>query len=123
MVPLSKVIKPLDPTIKVIKTIVEPHRYQVSVISEKATTPIAPQVYVVKIESDTEKLNPKSRIKGFCDCHDFRYRQAYCWYVNDGLLMEPSFVLTPPEKTNPNCDMRMCKHMASVAHYIISRNL
>jgi len=123
MVSLSKVIKPSDSTIKVIDTHIENYRYQISLISTAATTKPSPQVYVVKLESDTEKLNPNSKIKGYCDCHDFRYRQAYCWYVNDGLLMEPAFVLTPPEKTNPNCDMKMCKHLATATHFILSRRL
>jgi len=123
MVPLSKVIKASDQTIKILETHIEPYRYQVSVMSTAATTKPAPQVYVCKIETNTTKLNPKSMIKAYCDCHDFRYRQAYCWYVNDGLLMQPSFVLTPPEKTNPNCDMRMCKHLATVTHFIMSKNI
>ena len=123
MIELSRVIRPPDPTIKIIKFWHEPYRYQVSVISTKATTKPAPQVYVVKLECNTEKLQPNSKIKGYCDCHDFRYRQAYCWYQHDALIMEPAFLLQPPEKTNPNCELKMCKHMATVTHYILARNL
>jgi len=123
MIPLSKVIRPADPTIKVLKVHKEPFRYQISVISIDATTPPPPQIYVVKFECNTEKLQANSLIKGYCDCHDFRYRQAYCWYINDALLLEPAFVLEPPKVRNPNCELRMCKHMATAAHYILARNL
>ena len=123
MIELSKIIRPADPSIKIIKFWSEPHRYQVSVISTKATTKPAPQIYVVKLECNTEKLRPDSKIKGYCDCHDFRYRQAYCWYQYGALLLPPAFVLQPPEKTNPNCELRACKHMATVIHYILARNL
>jgi len=123
MIPLSKVMRPADPTIKVLKVVHEPYRYQVSVISINATTKPPPQVYVVKIECNTEKLQPNSKIKGYCDCHDFRYRQAYCWWVHDALLLPPAFVLQPPEKTNPDCKLRMCKHMATVVQYILTRKL
>ncbi len=123
MIELSKVIRPKDNSIKVLKIMKEPYRYQITVVSTKATTKPAPQVYVVKIESDTDKLKPTSKIKGYCDCHDFRYRQAYCWYEHGALIMEPAFLLRPPEKTNPNCQLRMCKHMALATHYILSRNL
>ena len=124
MLPLSDVIRPPRNDIKILKLVKEPHRYQASVISIHATTKPAPQVYTVKIICDTEKLHPNSKIKGYCDCHDFRYRQAYCWYINDALIMEPAFVLQPPQKTNPNChEIRMCKHLATVAHFILSRNI
>jgi len=123
MIELSKVIEPLDPTIKIVNVHKEPFRYQISVVSTKATTKPSPQIYVVKFESNTEKLNPSSKIKGYCDCHDFRYRLAYCWYEHDALLLPPAFLLRPPEKTNPGCKMRMCKHMATVAHYILARHL
>ena len=124
MIKLSDVIKPADSTIKIIDVRTEPYRYQISVISTVATTKPAPQVYIVKLECNTEKLGPKSLIKGFCDCHDFRYREAYCWYERDALLLEPSFLLEPPKKTNPGCQtLRMCKHLATASHYILSRNL
>jgi len=123
MLELSKVIEPANRTIKIIKTWSEPYRYQISVISTKATTKPAPQIYVVKIDCNTEKLHPNSKIKAYCDCHDFRYRQAYCWYEHGALIMEPSFLLKPPEKTNPSCKVRMCKHIATATHYILSRNL
>lgn len=124
MIPLSQVNRPRDNSIKVLKTIHEPYRYQVSVISTKATTKPSPQVYVVKFECNTEKMTPQSSIKGYCDCHDFRYRQAYCWYQRDALLLPPAFVLQPPEKTNPGCgQLRMCKHMAKAVYHILTRNL
>jgi len=124
MIPLSEVIRTPDHSIKVQKIVKEPHRYQVSVVSTKATTKPAPQVYVVKIECNTEKLTPKSKIKGYCDCHDFRYRQAYCWYERGALIMPQSFLLEPPKITNPGCgELRMCKHMTLAVSYILNRNL
>jgi len=124
MIDLSRVNKPSDPTIKIVKTHIEPYRYQLSCISTMATTKPAPQMYTAKIECNTEKLRPNSKIKVYCDCHDFRYRQAYCFYLKDALLMEPSFVLLPPDKTNPDCKkMKLCKHLSTGVHYILARNL
>ena len=123
MIALSKIIRPKDNTIKVLKVIHEPYRYQVSVISINATTKPPPQVYIVKIDCNTERLQPNSLIKGYCDCHDFRYRQAYCWWVNDALLLPPAFVLQPPEKTNPDCKLKMCKHMATAVQYILTKRI
>ena len=127
MVKISSILKSKPEvmnTIKVLKVIKEPYRYQVAVISKQATTKPAPQTYNVKIECSDEKIKPTSSIKGYCDCHDFRYRQAYCWYQRGALLMPPSFVLLPPDKTNPNCkEVRACKHISAVINYLIKKNI
>ena len=124
MIELAEIIESSDPTIQVLKLHKEPYRYQVACLSKKATTKPSPQLYTVKIECNTEKLRPTSKIKAYCDCHDFRYRQAYCWYTKDALLLPPAFVLTPPNKTNPNCGkLRACKHISTSIHYILARNL
>jgi hypothetical protein len=68
-----------DNTIKVIKTIKQPFIKQFVVISRKSTTTIKPSLYTVKIESNTPDLTPQSKIKCYCDCLYFIYRQAYCF--------------------------------------------
>jgi hypothetical protein len=113
-----------DPSIKVIKTINQPYIKQFVVISRKSTTGIKPSLYTVKIESNTPNLTPQSKIKVFCDCLDFRYRQAYCFNEKNALLIPPSFVIEPPDKTNPGCSkMRPCKHIKAALKYALEHNI
>ena len=113
-----------DNSIKVIKAINQPYIKQFVVISRKSSTGIKPSLYTVKIESNTPNLTPQSKVKVFCDCLDFRYRQAYCFNEKGALLIPPSFVIEPPDKTNPGCaKMRPCKHIRAALKYALERNL
>ena len=117
-VTVSQIMGVPDNSIKVIKTIKQPFIKQFVVISRKSTTTIKPQLYTVKIESNTPDLQPTSKVKVFCDCLDFRYRQAYCFNEKGALLIPPSFVIEPPDKTNPGCNkFRACKHIKAALKY------
>ena len=82
-----------------------------------------PNLYVVKIESDTPKILPTSKVKVYCSCLDFRYRLAYCFDQNGGLLTQPDFVLEPPKETNPNCIVRSCKHINIALKHAIQQGI
>ena len=113
-----------DSTIKVIKTIKQPFIKQFVVISRKSTTTIKPSLYTVKIESNTADLTPQSKIKCYCDCLDFRYRQAYCFHEKGALLSPPNYVIEPPDKTNPGCsEIRACKHIKAALKYGVERRV
>ena len=113
-----------DNTIKIIKTIKQPFIKQFVVISKKSTTTIKPSLYTVKIESNTADLTPTSKIKVFCDCLDFRYRNAYCFHQKGALLMPASYVIEPPDKTNAGCNQfRACKHIRAALKYGVERGI
>ena len=113
-----------DNSIKVIKTINQPYIKQFVVISRKSTTGIKPNLYTVKIESNTPKLTPRSKIKCYCNCLDFRYRQAFCFEQKGALLSPPDFVIEPPNKTNPGCEkLRPCKHIRAALKYALEHNI
>ena len=113
-----------DNSIKVIKTIKQPFIKQFVVISRKSTTTLKPNLYSVKIESNTPDLGPQSKIKCYCDCLDFRYRMAYCFHQKNALLAPANYVIEPPDKTNPNCrEVRACKHIRAALKYGIERGI
>ena len=119
-----------DSTIKVIRTINQPYIKQFVVLSKKSTTNIKPNLYTVKVESDTPKLTPRSKIKCSCTCADFRYRLAYCFHEKGALLTSEDFLLKldgqeiKPDKTNPGCHkFRACKHIRAALKYGLERNM
>jgi len=113
-----------DNSIKVIKSIKQPFIKQFVVISKKSTTTIKPNLYNVKIETDTADLLPTSKVKCYCDCLDFQYRMAYCFNEKGALLIPQGFVIEPPDKTNAGCkQFRACKHIRSSLKYGIERKL
>lgn len=67
--------------------------------------------YNVAIHMDTEQLTPKSNLKVYCSCSDFKFRWAYVLYKQGALLNPKEFVLEPPKKTNPDNKMNACKHI------------
>ena len=119
----SSILRVPDASIKVIKVINRPYIKQFSLISKKSTTDIQPSMYVVKIESDTPKIIPTSKLKVYCSCLDFRYRLAYCFNQHGALLTQPDFVLEPPKETNPTCTIRSCKHINAAIKYAIEKGI
>jgi len=81
-----------------------------------------PQIYTVKVrgENGESKIEGNTNIKVYCNCADFTYRRAYCLYQRNGLLIPEGFVLTPPEKTNPDCNKKYCKHVSAAVRYLIT---
>ena len=120
---VSQILRTTDTTIGIIKTINRPYIKQFSVLSKKSTAGIQPNLYVVKIESDTPKITPQSKVKVYCSCLDFRYRLAYCFDQHDALLTQPDFVLEPPNETNPNCQVRSCKHINASLKFALQRGV
>jgi hypothetical protein len=119
-----------DSSIAIIKTINQPYVKQFVVLSRKSTTTIKPNLYTVKIEADTPKLTPTSKIKMSCTCADFRYRLAYCAHEKGALLTSEDFLLkldgqeVKPDKTNPGCSkFRACKHIKAALKYGLERSL
>jgi hypothetical protein len=120
----ASILGVVDPSIKVIKTINQPYIKQFMVISRKSTTGVKPNLYSVKIEANTPEITPQSKIKVYCDCLDFRYRQAFCFNEKGALLNPPNYVIEPPDKTNPGCGkFQACKHIKSAIKYAIERGL
>ncbi len=121
---VSQIMGASDNNIKVIKSIKQPYIKQFIVISRKSTTSIKPTLYSVKIESNTPNITPQSKIKVYCDCLHFRYRQAYCFYEKKALLSPPNYVIEPPNKTNPGCGrIEGCKHIKASLRYAVERGL
>ncbi len=119
-----------DSSIQVIKVINQPYIKQMSILSKKSTTKIKPNLYTVKMELDTPKITPNSRVKLSCSCADFRYRQAYCFYEKDALLVNEDYRLKmngqeiKPDKTNPGCHkIKACKHIKSALKYALERKI
>ena len=116
--------------IKVIKVINQPFLKQFSVLSKQSTTKIKPNLYTVKVESNTQKLTPQSKVKVSCSCSDFRYRLAYCFYEKNALLVKEDYLLKldgqeiKPDKTNPGCQrFRACKHIKAALAYGLQRGI
>lgn len=123
-VTVSQLMGVNDNSIKIIKTIKQPFIKQFVVISRKSTTSIKPNLYTVKIESNTPDLTPQSKIKCYCNCLDFRYRMAYCFHEKGALLSPPDYVIEPPDKTNNGCtQFRGCKHIRASLKYGLEHNL
>ena len=80
-----------------------------------------PQAYTVKIKAKdgSKKITPDKEIQFYCNCQDFIFRRAYCAYEVGSLLIPEGFVLTPPEKTNPTCNRKVCKHISLAVRYFI----
>ena len=113
-----------DQSVKVVKTINQPYLKQFVVISRKSTTGIKPNLYSVKVETNTPTITPQSKIKCYCDCLDFRYRQAYCFNEKGALLNPPNYVIEPPDKTNPGCaNLKACKHIRSALKYALEHHI
>jgi hypothetical protein len=120
----SQLTGTIDNSIKVIKTIKQPFIKQFVVMSRKSTTTIKPNLYNVKVETDTPELRPSSKVKCYCDCLDFSYRQAYCFNEKGALLIPQGFVIEPPDKTNPGCQkFRPCKHIKEAIRYGLERKI
>ncbi len=119
-----------DSSIQVIKSINQPFLKQFSVLSKKSTTTIKPNLYTVKIETNTPKITTTSKVKVSCTCADFRYRLAYCFHEKGALLANEDYLLKmdgqeiKPDKTNPGCQkFRACKHIKAALKYGLERNL
>ena len=67
--------------------------------------------YTVKVEMDTETLQPNSQIRCNCSCDDFQFRWAWVLDQRGALLDRSHFVLTPPNVTNPQYKLGACKHI------------
>ena len=113
-----------DPTIAIIRVINQPYLKQFLVLSKKSTTKIQPNTYTVKVEVNTPKITPQSKIKVACSCNDFRYRQAKCFYDKGALLVPEDYLIKldgqeiNPDKTNPGCkNFRPCKHIKCALKY------
>ncbi len=123
-VTVAQLLGVADASIKIIKTIKQPFIKQFVVISKKSTTSIRPNLYTVKIESNTPDLTPQSKIKCYCNCLDFRYRMAYCFHERGALLSPPDYVIEPPDKTNTGCrQFRACKHIKNALKYGLEHKL
>jgi hypothetical protein len=112
-----------DSSIKVVKTINRPYIKQFAVLSKNSTVS-KPSLYNVKFELNTPKITPQSKIKVYCDCMQFRYRLAFCFNENDALLMPASYVIEPPDKTNPGCKkLEPCKHIRAALKYALEHKI
>lgn len=120
---VAQLMRVEDNSVKVIKTINRPYVKQFSVLSKKSSTGLNPTLYVVKVESDTPQITPQSKVKCYCSCLDFRYRLAYCFDQNGALLTQPDFVLEPANETNPDCQIRSCKHINSALKFALKQNI
>jgi len=121
---VAQILGVQDPTVKVVKTINQPFIKQFVVISKKSTTGVKPSIYSVKIELNTPSFTPQSKVKCYCDCLDFRYRQAYCFNEKGALLNPPNYVIEPPDKTNPGCaNLKACKHIRAALKYGLERSI
>ncbi len=118
-----------DSSIKVIKVINQPYIKQFSVLSKQSTTKIKPNLYTVKIELDTPTMSPQSKVKVSCSCADFRYRLAYAFDKQDALLISEDYLLRlngqeiKPDKTNPQLEVRPCKHIKCALQYGLQRKI
>ncbi len=118
-----------DSSIQVIKVINQPYVKQFSVLSRKSTTNIKPNLYTVKIELDTPKITPNSKVKVSCSCADFRYRQAKAFHDKDALLVNEDYLLKmngveiKADKTNPQGIIKACKHIKSALSYGLQRKI
>ena len=74
------------------------------------------KAYNVDIELNTPKMELDSNCKVSCTCEDFKFRWAYVLWQQDALLHPKTFILTPPEKTNPNETLNACKHIHAFIH-------
>ncbi len=119
-----------DSTIQVLRVVTQPYIKQFSVLSKKSTTKIRPNLYTVRIEVDTPKITPQSKVMCSCTCSDFRYRLAYCMNEKDALLAPEDYLLQlngqtiKPDKTNPGCNkFRACKHIKAALAYGLQRKV
>ena len=119
-----------DSSIQVIRVVNQPYIKQFSVLSKRSTTKIKPNLYTVRIEVDTPKITPQSKVACSCACSDFRYRLAYCFKEKDALLAPEDYLLkmdgqeVKPDKTNPNCrEFRACKHIKAALTYGLQRKI
>ncbi len=69
------------------------------------------KAYNIEIQMDTEFLTSDSNVRVACSCDDFQYRWAYALFQKGALLNTKKYVLTPPNKTNPDLIMSACKHI------------
>ena len=119
-----------DHSIKVIRVVNQPFVKQFFILSKKSTTKIQPNTYVVRIECDTTKITPNSKIKVACTCGDFRYRQAKCFYDKGALLTPEDYLIKMngqeinPDKTNPGCkNFKPCKHIICALKYGLQQGI
>ncbi len=119
-----------DSTIAIIKVINQPYVKQFSVLSKQSTTKIKPNLYTVKLEINTPKVTPQSKIKVSCSCADFRYRQAFCFNEKNALLVTEDYLLKmdgvkiEADKTNPGCvKFKACKHIKAALTYALQRKI
>lgn len=80
-----------------------------------------PQLYTVKIEArnGVPIITPNTEVRVYCNCHDFIFRRAYCLNQDGSLLIPEGFLQEPPEKTNPTCEKKYCKHVSAALKYLI----
>jgi hypothetical protein len=81
-----------------------------------------PQIYTVKVrgQNGVKEINPDTKVQVYCSCHDFIFRRAWCLNRVGSLLIPEGFLNEPPEKTNPNCNNKTCKHVSHALRYLIS---
>ena len=80
-----------------------------------------PQIYTVKIKTQDgdDKIKPNTKVQVYCSCHDFEFRRAYCLAQQGSLLIPEGFLPQPPEKTNPSCNIKYCKHVSAALRQLI----
>lgn len=69
------------------------------------------KAYAIQVQMNTLKFEPKSLVKVFCNCDDFKFRWAYVLHKFDALIAPQNFILLPPKQTNPNMTIGCCKHI------------
>ena len=121
-------IKRRHPSIAAKIAIIRPHFKQFTVVSKNSTVTKkkygSPNVYTVKIETDTPQITPTSRVRVYCNCFAFQYYFAYCFHQKGALILEPGFLLEPPVKTNPGCKkFEACKHIQTALRFALERKL
>ena len=111
--------------IKYIKSRNFDHESKQLIVKSNATTLKkkygGPQLYTVKIEArnGVPVITPNTEVRVYCSCHDFIFRRAYCLNQDGSLLIPEGFIQEPPEKTNPTCHKKYCKHVSAALKYLI----
>jgi len=93
-------------------TIISRKRYDIDhKVSGVAVNKKSGKAYNVEVEMDTKKLTSDSSVRIYCSCHDFKFRWAYALSTQGALLHPGEFQLTPAKVTNPENNMKACKHL------------
>ena len=100
------------------KSNTKPFRVEGIVVNKKSG-----KSYNIAILSDKEQLEMDSQVKVSCSCHDFKFRWAYVLFKQDALLNPREYVLEPPKVTNPEGNVKACKHIHKFISDEVDRSL